>query len=121
MPEPVVSVVIAVYNMAEHLETCLHSIWEQSIGVEHLEVIAVDDGSTDASLDLLDAWAATHPELLVVRGPRTGAPGAPRNHGIDLSRGRYVFFADPDGNGWALQELPDWSAGAGGDGVDPGA
>ncbi len=96
MPVPVVSVVIAVYNMAEHLQACLHSIWDQSIGVEHLEVIAVDDGSTDASLDLLDAWAATHPELLVVRGPRTGAPGAPRNHGIDLSRGEYVFFADPD-------------------------
>jgi catechol 2,3-dioxygenase-like lactoylglutathione lyase family enzyme len=33
--------------------------------------------------------------------------------------GRFVYFSDPDGNGWALQELPEWSAGAGGDGVNP--
>ena len=39
----------------------------------------------------------------------------------EMQWGRFVFFADPDGNGWALQQLPDWSAGAGGDGVDPGA
>jgi catechol 2,3-dioxygenase-like lactoylglutathione lyase family enzyme len=37
----------------------------------------------------------------------------------ELQWGRFVFFADPDGNGWALQQLPDWSAGAGGDGVSP--
>jgi len=94
--DPVVSVVMAVYNMAEYLDECLTSIWEQSIGVEHLEVIAVDDGSDDGSLDRLDDWAADHPQLLVVRGPRTGAPGGPRNRGLELSRGEYVFFADPD-------------------------
>ncbi len=47
--------------------------------------------------------------------------------GVDASEvdeqpwGRFVYFADPDGNRWALQELPDWSAGAGGDGVNPTA
>ncbi len=47
--------------------------------------------------------------------------------GVDASEvdeqpwGRFVYFADPDGNRWALQELPDWSAGAGGDGVNPNA
>ena len=47
--------------------------------------------------------------------------------GIEVSEvdpqpwGRFLHLADPDGNRWALQELPDWSAGAGGDGVDPGA
>lgn len=96
MSRPVVSVVLAVYNMADFLETCLESIWDQTIGVEHLEVIAVDDGSDDGSLDLLDTWAATHPELVVVRHARSGAPGAPRNRGLELSRGTYVFFADPD-------------------------
>ena len=35
--------------------------------------------------------------------------------------GRFVYFSDPDGNGWALQELPEWSASAGGDGVNPNA
>ena len=47
--------------------------------------------------------------------------------GIEVSEvddqpwGRFVHFTDPDGNGWALQELPDWSAGAGGEGYDPSA
>jgi len=47
--------------------------------------------------------------------------------GVDASEvdeqawGRFVYFSDPDGNGWALQELPDWSAGAGGDGNNPSA
>jgi len=47
--------------------------------------------------------------------------------GVDASEvdvqpwGRFVYFADPDGNRWALQELPEWSAGAGGDGVNPNA
>jgi len=47
--------------------------------------------------------------------------------GVDASEvdeqpwGRFVYFADPDGNRWALQELPDWSAGAGGEGVNPNA
>ena len=60
MPDPVVSVVMAVYNMAEHLDTCLTSIVQQSIGVEHLEVIAVDDGS-----DRRRAWTSS------TRGPPT--------------------------------------------------
>ena len=47
------------------------------------------------------------------------------NRGVEVSEvqdfpwGRFVYFSDPDGNGWALQELPEWSAGAGGDGVNP--
>ena len=39
----------------------------------------------------------------------------------ELQWGRFVFFADPDGNGWALQQLPDWSQGAGGEGQAPDA
>jgi hypothetical protein len=39
----------------------------------------------------------------------------------ELAWGRFVFFADPDGNGWALQQLPDWSQSAGGEGYDPEA
>ena len=51
---------------------------------------------------------ATHADLV--------ARGVEVSDVDDLEWGRFVFFADPDGNGWALQQLPDWSAGAGGEG-----
>jgi len=70
-------------------------------------------GSLD-NLQLVVADAdATHADLV--------ARGIEVSEVDELAWGRFVFFADPDGNGWALQELPDWSAGAGGDGVNPGA
>ncbi|WP_240661306.1 MULTISPECIES: glycosyltransferase family 2 protein [unclassified Streptomyces] len=95
---PTVSVVIPVYNAGEHLEECLRSIADQSLGFEHLEIVAVDDASTDDSADLLDAWAARHPgRVRVVRlAENTGAPGGPRNRGIEEATGEFLFFADPD-------------------------
>lgn len=95
---PTVSVVIPVYNAGEHLEECLRSVADQSLGFEHVEIIAVDDASTDGSADLLDAWAARHPgRVRVVRlAENTGAPGGPRNRGIEEATGEFLFFADPD-------------------------
>lgn len=95
---PTVSVVIPVYNAGEHLEECLRSIADQSLGFEHLEIVAVDDASTDGSADLLDTWAARHPgRVRVVRlAENTGAPGGPRNRGIEEATGEFLFFADPD-------------------------
>ncbi len=95
---PTVSVVMPVYNAGEHLEECLRSIADQSLGFEHLEIVAVDDASTDDSADLLDAWAARHPgRVRVVRlAENTGAPGGPRNRGIEEATGEFLFFADPD-------------------------
>ncbi|GGX26223.1 hypothetical protein GCM10010297_54480 [Streptomyces malachitofuscus] len=98
VPGPTVSVVIPVYNAGDHLEECLQSIADQSIGFDRLEIVAVDDASTDRSADLLDAWAARHPgRVRVVRlEENTGAPGGPRNRGIEEATGEFLFFADPD-------------------------
>ncbi|MFF1278414.1 glycosyltransferase family 2 protein [Streptomyces marokkonensis] len=95
---PTVSVVIPVYNAGDHLAECLRSVADQSIGFENLEIVAVDDASTDGSGALLDAWAARHPgRVRVVRlEENSGAPGGPRNRGIDLATGEFLFFADPD-------------------------
>ncbi|MFE9770820.1 glycosyltransferase family 2 protein [Streptomyces sp. NPDC005931] len=92
-----VSVVVPVYNTADHLAECLQSIVGQSIGLDHLEVIGVDDGSTDGSGPLLDEWARRHPgRIRVVHQENSGAPGGPRNRGIEMARGEFLFFADPD-------------------------
>jgi glycosyltransferase involved in cell wall biosynthesis len=94
--DPQVTVVIPVYNAADYLDECLRSIVGQTIGFEQLEVVAVDDGSTDGSSDRLDGWAASHPNIRVIHQPNSGAPGAPRNRAVALARGEYVFFADAD-------------------------
>lgn len=93
---PKVSVVIPVYNAVDHLDECLGSILDQTLGRDLLEVVAVDDGSTDGSGAALDRWAAEHPQVTVVHQPNSGAPGGPRNRAIALARGEFLFFADPD-------------------------
>ncbi|MFD0528612.1 glycosyltransferase family 2 protein [Kitasatospora arboriphila] len=93
---PKVSVVIPVYNAVDHLDECLGSILDQTLGRDLLEVVAVDDGSTDGSGGALDRWAAEHPQVTVVHQPNSGAPGGPRNRAIALARGEFLFFADPD-------------------------
>jgi glycosyltransferase involved in cell wall biosynthesis len=94
---PAVSVIIPVYNAVDHLPECLHSIAGQSLGFERLEIVAVDDGSTDGSGELLDEWAERHPgRVRVVHQENSGAPGGPRNRAIDMAEGEFLFFADPD-------------------------
>ncbi|MFD7624824.1 glycosyltransferase family 2 protein [Streptomyces sp. NPDC059851] len=93
---PDVSVIIAVYNAMPYLTECLESVMAQTLGPARLEVIAVDDGSTDGSGAELDRFAARHPQIRVLHQPNSGGPGGPRNRALDLARGRYVFFADAD-------------------------
>lgn len=90
------SVIIPVYNAVEFLDECLRSVAAQSIGFDRVEVVTVDDGSTDGSGALLDRWAASHPNVRVVHQPNSGAPGGPRNRAVELATGEFLFFADPD-------------------------
>lgn len=114
---PLVSVIIPVYNAGDHLRPCIDSAFAQedalvrlvgsidtgqgegprpSTGSEVLEVIAIDDGSTDGSSETLDALAAERPELHVIHQANSGGPGGPRNAGLDHARGQFVFFLDAD-------------------------
>jgi glycosyltransferase involved in cell wall biosynthesis len=91
-----VSVIIPVYNAADYLGECLRSLVRQTIGFDHIEVIAVNDGSTDRSGRLLDEWAQRYPNIKVFHQANSGAPGGPRNLGIESAAGEFLFFADPD-------------------------
>ncbi|MDX2619447.1 glycosyltransferase [Streptomyces sp. NPDC049952] len=94
---PDVSVVVAVYNTMPYLTECLNSLVGQSIGLDRLEVVAVDDGSTDESGAELDRFAARFPGTVkVIHQANSGGPAAPSNRALDVATGRYVYFIGSD-------------------------
>ena len=88
-----ISVIIPVYNAAEHLEQCLESVLGQDL--EELEVLCVDDGSTDESPAILAACAARDSRVRVFRQENQYA-GTARNRGMAEARGEYLAFLDAD-------------------------
>lgn len=91
--EPYVSVVIPVYNAEQHLRECLTCVMLQTL--EQIEIICVDDGSTDGSPEILQEFASKDARLTVVHQQNEYA-GVARNKGIDLARGKYLVFWDAD-------------------------
>src|SRR5690348_11786177 len=91
---PRISVVVAFFNNADDLADCLDSIAAQSY--PDLEVIMVDDGSTDHSAAIARAKAAADPRFILIQPPEHGGPGGARNRGIEHARGEYLAFVDGD-------------------------
>ena len=97
MAGPAVSVVIAAYNAMPYITRCITSVADQSIGRDAVEIVAVDDGSTDGTSEELDRLSREYPTLLqVFHQSNSGGPSAPRNKGLDHARGTFVFFLDAD-------------------------
>ena len=90
---PIVSIVVPVYNVREYISVCLSSLLGQTL--RNIEIICVDDGSTDGSLDELKKFESMDSRIMVVRTDHSGA-GAARNAGLAVARGKYVDFVDPD-------------------------
>ena len=90
------SLVVALYNVAEYVPAFLESLRTQSYPVQDLDIVVVDDGSTDESALIVERWASKHhPGLRLVRQENAG-PGAARNTGLRLARNTWVTFCDPD-------------------------
>ncbi|MGF0069697.1 glycosyltransferase family 2 protein [Candidatus Spyradosoma sp. SGI.093] len=98
---PFVSVIVPVYNAEKYLRECLDSVIDQSL--REIEIICVDDGSTDASPAVLAEYAARDSRVRVITQENAGV-GPARNAGIRAARGEFVAFIDPD------DLLPDESA-----------
>lgn len=88
-----ISVIVPVYNTEEYLEECFESIFNQSY--KNIEVIAINDGSTDGSYDRLRQIQNSRPDLIIKTQVNHG-PGASRNLGIRNSSGEYLYFMDSD-------------------------
>ncbi|MYZ36146.1 MULTISPECIES: glycosyltransferase family 2 protein [unclassified Streptomyces] len=94
---PDVSVIVGAYEAMPYLIRCLESVEAQTLGADRIEIVAIDDGSTDGTGEYLEKFAArTAIPTRVVRQANSGGPSGPRNVGLGLARGRYVFFLDAD-------------------------
>ena len=88
-----ISVIVQVYNTKQYLSVCLDSILNQTY--KELEVILVDDGSTDGSLEICTDYANTDARVIVVRQEHGGLVEA-RKSGVKASKGEYCIFVDSD-------------------------
>ena len=88
-----ISVVIPVYNVEKYLAKCLHSILAQDL--RDIELIAVNDGSTDSSLDILKSFASKDCRIKIIDKNNAGTSSA-RNDGIRAASGEYITFVDSD-------------------------
>ncbi|MGP3735923.1 glycosyltransferase family 2 protein [Streptomyces sp. GDS52] len=92
--QPEVTVVIGAYEAMPYLVECLASLEAQTIAPERIEVIAVDDGSTDGTGECLEEFAGRAPmPVTVIRQANSGGPSGPRNIGLDRATGRYRTLA----------------------------
>ena len=90
---PILSVVVPVYNVERYLHKCLNSVCNQS--EERIEIICINDGSTDSSLQILKDFAAVDKRIRIIDQKNAGL-GAARNRGIDEAVGKYIAFVDSD-------------------------
>ena len=91
--EPLISIIIPLYNVENYIDKCMESICSQSY--KALEIILVDDGSTDKSPEKCDAWANKDFRIHVIHKKNGGVSSA-RNRGLDIATGDYITFVDPD-------------------------
>ena len=91
--QPLASVVIPVYNTAPYLRQCLDSVVNQTL--RDIEIICVDDGSTDDSPAILEEYAANDPRITILRQQNQYA-GVARNNGMVQASGKYILFCDSD-------------------------
>lgn len=91
--QPLVSVIIPVYNVADYLGACLESVCQQTY--TNLEIILIDDGSTDGSLDKVRDLIQADARVRVLTQTNQGAAAA-RNKGLDEAKGDYILFVDAD-------------------------
>lgn len=93
MFQDLISVIVPVYNVAKYLDACIVSIQKQTY--THLEIILIDDGSTDESGSICDRYALEDKRIRVIHQKNAGLSAA-RNKGISICQGEYISFIDSD-------------------------
>ena len=93
MNMPLVSVIVPIYNVEDYLQTCCNSILSQSFN--NIEVILVNDGSTDGSCEIAKQIEKKDSRVILI-DQRNGGLSAARNAGLKVAKGDYVLFVDSD-------------------------
>lgn len=91
---PKVSIIVPVYNSEKYLKTCLDSLVRGTL--EDVEIILIDDCSTDNSLLILEEYAKKYPNIKVYHNEKNLGQGSSRNKGLDVAKGEYIGFVDSD-------------------------
>ena len=91
------SIIIPCYNVEKTIDKCMESLINQSIGIDALEIILVNDASTDKSYELLCKWEQAYPDsVLLINCTENGKAGRARNTGISYASAPYIGFVDDD-------------------------
>ena len=91
---PKVSVIVPVYNVEKYLPTCLDSLVQQTL--KEIEIIVVNDGSTDNSLSIMQQYAKKYPDKIKIYSKENGGLSDARNAGMKIANGEYISFIDSD-------------------------
>lgn len=97
MHMPLISIIIPCYNVSEYIDRCLASVAGQTLGMDALEIICVDDASTDGTLEKLKVWEEKYPEtMILIPLAENGRQGRARNIGLSYAAGEWIAFLDAD-------------------------
>ena len=88
-----ISVIVPVFNVEKFLHQCLESVFKP--GVKNIEVICINDGSTDNSLSILKEYKILYPDLIII-DRKNGGLSAARNSGFEIATGKYIYYLDSD-------------------------
>ena len=95
MEQPLVTFIIPAYNAAPYVKSCVESVYNLDLKGHGREVIAINDGSKDSTLEVLKQCKDAHPTMLLLNQENLG-PSMARNAGMEKAHGRYIFFVDAD-------------------------
>ena len=94
MSDFIISVILPVYNVEKYLHVCLNSVLNQTF--QDFEIICIDDASTDSSLEILEYFAKKDSRIKIIKQDFNQGPGHSRNCGLNVAKGKYIFFLDGD-------------------------
>lgn len=91
-----VSFIVPAYNASKTIIRCLNSIYTLPLKADEFEVILIDDASTDDTVSIVNDYAETHNNIVIIKQEYNHRQGAARNRGIKTSKGNYIVFVDSD-------------------------
>ena len=94
MSDPILSVIVPVYNVEDYLDECLGSLASQTL--KEMEILVVNDGTKDHSQDIIDRYVQRYPTLFLPLKKENGGLSSARNFALPQARGKYLAFLDSD-------------------------